>query len=88
MNRQELHQSLEALHAELSRAAPLDGDLREQLEQLAGDISRHLADGGEQQAASQLSGGLHGLVESFEATHPRLTDAVNRLADALAGLGI
>lgn len=82
-----LQELLDNLHAELSQTVNLDHEARERLQQLAADIQRTLA-GEASSEAAELSSGLLASVDRFEASHPRLTETVGQLAQALAGMGI
>ena len=89
MERKELQRTLASLHEELRRSQPLDDDARELLETLARDIERQLHPGArEPEVLDALGRRLGEAIERFEESHPALTAAVNRVADALARLGI
>ena len=80
--------SLDALHDELAQTTALDEAGREKLAQISADIQRLLSGTPAAEEASSLTGQLQDAVEGFGASHPRLTAALNQVADALAGLGI
>lgn len=90
MNQQELLASLNTLHEELQRTDKVDPKTREALQELTDDIER-LADDStpttaEDAAASEE--GARSFLQDFEAEHPRLAEALGKLADTLANLGI
>ena len=90
MEKSELLKTLEAVHAELADAETVDDDTRQMLTTLTDDI-RRLSQQDEAASTEELgplSSQLHDLVLRFETEHPRLTNALNQVADGLAGLGI
>ena len=87
MPRTALREELETLRNELAEGPDLDAESRELLAGLAADIERVLEDdaaAGEVPLAEQLADAA----ERFEASHPRLTALVGRIANALSNLGI
>jgi hypothetical protein len=85
----ELQKTLGRLREELRGGQPLDPEARAQLEALARDIERLLRPGArEPEALDNLSRRLGEAIGQFEESHPELTAAVNRVADALSRLGI
>lgn len=89
MERDELQKTLTRLRDELRNGPPLDARGRAQLEGLARDIEQRLhPDRTEPEALEALAKNLREAIERFEESHPELTAAVNRVADALARMGI
>ena len=91
MDKSELRTTLEKVHAELANAESVDDDTRELLTALTDDLERLSSDQTEGESAEHvgpLSARVHDLVLRFETDHPRLTTALNQVADALANLGI
>ena len=89
VERDELRKTLARLHEELRGGQRLDAEARELLETLARDIERLLHPGPrEPEALEALAQRLGEAIERFEESHPALTAAVNRVADALARMGI
>jgi predicted component of type VI protein secretion system len=89
MREQHLRQMLEQLHTELQRADTIDDRSRELLRSVLGDIQDLLEckqKGGTQ--PESIIQQLREAVRAFETTHPSLTSAISRVAEALAGLGI
>lgn len=85
----ELRDTLARLHTELRAAKPLDAEARALLEHLARDIEQLLHGAPHEPAALEAMGRrMRAAIDHFEETHPALTAAVNRVADALAHLGI
>jgi uncharacterized protein YaaN involved in tellurite resistance len=89
MREQHLREMLEQLHTELQRADTIDDRSREMLRSVLGDIEDLLER--KQKPGTQLESiieRLRGAVRAFETTHPRLTDAIGGVADALARIGL
>jgi Domain of unknown function (DUF4404) len=88
MERKQLAETLDQLHADLSRAESVDPQTLAKLRMLTEDIQR-LAD--EQEASPEevepVSNGLRDMMLKFEADHPQLSASVGRVADALAAMG-
>jgi predicted component of type VI protein secretion system len=89
MREQDLRQMLEQLHTELQHADTIDDQSRELLRSVLGDIEdlleRKQAQGTQPESLIER---LRDAVRAFEKTHPTLTDAIGRMADTLAGMGI
>ena len=86
---QHLRQMLEQLHTELQRTDTIDDRSRELLRSVLGDIE-DLLDRKEKRGTQPESivERLRETVRAFETTHPALTEAIGRVADALAGMGV
>ncbi len=89
MDKQQLREQLEQLHAELAQVKTLDRTEAEMLEHLAGDI-REVLEREESHARnySGLGERLKEAVARLEASHPQATDRMRQLIDQLAYLGI
>ena len=72
------------LHQVLEDASELDDSARDALRTAAGEI-REALEGDEDEGAL---GALKDRLERFEGDHPTLTEAVRRLVDQLADMGI
>ena len=90
----ELRDHLAQLHEELEQTASVDEASRRLLVEGLHDIQQIL-DRGESEGDEAKAEGEPGLVErlraatrDFEESHPTLTTAVGRVADALSNLGI
>jgi hypothetical protein len=90
MDKQQLINRLQQLHAELSRAQQADPETLALLSTLTDDIDRLLEGGREVSAADigPVSHGLRDLMLRFEAEHPEVSSAIGKVADALAAIGI
>jgi hypothetical protein len=84
-----LRQMLEELHAELQRAQGLDDRSRELLDSALSDIEDLLQRAEEPgKRPESIVERLREAVGAFEETHPALTEAVGRVVDTLASIGI
>ena len=93
MDKSKLQPTLAQVLNELADADAVDNDTRQLLTRLTDDIQRLLEK--DKQPTPEpnadegpLSKQLRDLVLQFESDHPKLTTALNQVADALAGLGI
>jgi hypothetical protein len=73
------------LHEVLESVADLDDSSREALRSAVAEIQGAIDS--DSDAGSQLAG-LRERIESFEGSHPRLTDTVRRIVDQLSEMGI
>jgi hypothetical protein len=89
MEKQRLIETLEDLHAELSRADDADLETIALLEKLTADLQRLLEKRGAKSAAElePATSGLKDLLLKYEADHPQLSVVLGRVADALAAMG-
>lgn len=87
MDPRHLHHLLTELHQELLAARPLEPKDRELLQHLAEDI-RALVEAGPEPGGAERYRGLRGRLgqtaAAFEASHPRLTSAMQKVIDTLA----
>ena len=84
-----LRESLQQLHDELARSTSLDADARERLLRIVEQVEALAARDSEREGGgASLIEALRAATANFEKSHPGLTAAVGRLADALASLGI
>ena len=89
MGEQHLRQMLNELHTELQRTDTIDDPSRKLLRSLLDDIEDLLErkEKGGTQSQSVVER-LRETVRAFETTHPALTEAIGRMADALAAMGV
>jgi hypothetical protein len=73
---------------ELARSSALDPAARARLAEIARDIEALLDEREAAETRESLVDRLRSAAEHFEESHPSLTAAVGRIADALAALGI
>ena len=93
MPREELRQTLESLHQELSQSNEVDPELRRLLSEVAGDIEQALhkeepATPESEAEHADLIDRVNNLASRFEAQHPTLAQMIGRIADGLSQLGI
>ncbi|TNF27214.1 MAG: DUF4404 family protein [Deltaproteobacteria bacterium] len=92
MESKKLQESLATIHDELAARQEIDDETRTLLTALGQDIARLLDLQSEQERndteRSVLAERMRQAVGEFEADHPRLTEALARLADTLSGMGI
>jgi len=89
MNREQLREQLEHLHAELKQADPLDPQQRQLLLTRANDIEELLKrDEIEPHHYRGLGERLSEDLAQLEASHPQITLLMRRAIDSLAYLGI
>ena len=89
MNKENLHQELERLHAELGQLDSLDDSDREKLSVLSQDIRRILDYSGTDAGHYQgLIDRVRDTVTVFEAAHPRTTLLMRQVLDQIAYLGV
>jgi hypothetical protein len=91
MEESELRNTLAALHGELADRGQVDDDTRALLKTLTDDIHRLLdaKNAGESTSAGEpLAERTQDLVLKFGSDHPQLAEALNRVASALANMGI
>lgn len=89
MDKRELHQELERLHADLQGIESLDKEDREILSTLERDIRRILEDKGTDREQYQgLIDRLGDAITKFEAAHPKTTLMMRQVLDQIAYLGI
>ena len=90
MDKQQLHDALEQLHAELQQIESADENERQVLQKLINDINRLTASrvSEEHQVYGRLGETLKDGIETFEASHPQATMLMGQVVDALAKMGI
>ncbi len=90
MDKQQLHQMLEQLHAELSHAQWIDTDDRELLESLKVDVQAILerADEASAQQYGSLSDRLSESIKQYEISHPHLTWVMGEVLEILSRAGV
>jgi len=87
MPEQRLRETLERLHEELASTPELDAETASALAEVLSDCERLLTDR-DAAAHESLTQRLADATNDFEVEHPKLTAAVTKLAEALAGMGI
>ena len=88
MSQAELKALLQQLHDELSRTDSLDADAQALLGTVVQDIQDVLGDEAQDDSSQSLVDRLKDATGDFEEDHPKLTEAVGQVIDALSRLGI
>jgi hypothetical protein len=92
MDTNQLKQTLDTLHDELSHGQQFDEEARQRLRILLADIHAVLDRDPEKQSPHEkedaLSDRLQEAVSEFEAAHPQFSQLIGRIADGLSNLGI
>ena len=89
MPKQRLREDLARLKAELESSPDVDPEARELVAEISRDVEALLARSeGSSDEQESLVDRLRSAADSFEESHPSLTAAVGRIADALSALGI
>ena len=91
MDKQQLHQLLEQLHAELSQAENVAGEELDLLKKLKTDVQALLERAGDEPSAQQydtLGVSLQGAVRQFEMSHPTLTLMMGEVLEILSRAGV
>jgi regulator of replication initiation timing len=90
MEKKHLHKTIDELHEELKKTKPSDEHVRGHIERMILEIEMLKSEPGEipLHRYQQLVERLKDSVQHFEAAHPSLTLAVERVIDALSSMGI
>lgn len=89
MPKQRLRADLERLQEELERSPGVDPKARELVSEIARDVEALLESAASSDDDKEtLADRLRSAAGHFEESHPSLTAAVGRIADALSALGI
>ena len=88
METERLKEDLLRMRQELERSDSLAPDTRARLEEIAADIESMLESEERNEGHESLADRLRSAADHFEESHPSLTAAVGRIADALSAIGI
>lgn len=88
MPKQRLRADLDRLQQELGQSPGVDPEARELVAEIARDVEALLESAGSDEEKDSLVDRLRSAASDFEESHPSLTAAVGRIADALSALGI
>jgi ABC-type transporter Mla subunit MlaD len=83
-----LNETIDELREALEAPDDLDEELRAELRSAAEEILEALDPDHERQLSGSLRERLTNTLERFEKSHPKITETVGRLADALSDMGI
>lgn len=88
MSIEDVHQSLSMLHQEIEHLDTPDASVKTKLLTLIEEVEKQLQNPESLQHRDAAVQKLPGLIEQFEADHPRMTDALGRLLTTLSGMGV
>ena len=88
MSQEEIGKSIKALHAEIDRLSDTDVDVKEKLLALIHELETQMESPQDRETHSQTVQSLPGLIEQFEADHPKVTDSLARLLNTLSSIGV
>ncbi len=88
MSKNELHEPLERLRAEIGKLGDEDEAIRQRMKRLVTDLERRLESSEQAEHEEHLVDGLRQNVERFEVEHPRLTAVLNQIMVQLSNMGI
>ncbi len=83
-----LNETIDELREALEAPDDLDEDLRAELRGAAEEILEALDPDHERELSGSLRDRLTNTLERFEKSHPKITETIGRLADALSDMGI
>lgn len=83
-----LRTTLSKLHEQLAAADAVDPDVQARLHHTIDEIHAHLGEPAASEVPQRLTDQLAEMTQQFEETHPTLSEALRRVIDALANLGI
>ena len=88
MNNEEINQSIEALHTEISQLNTADTTVKDRLLLLISDLEEQMKDPDSLERRKTTAQSLPTLIEQFESDHPQVTGTLSRLLTTLSGMGI
>jgi hypothetical protein len=88
MTRENLRETLARLHDELEGAEPIDAEVRSELERALTEIREVVDRTRPDEDANPLGERLETFALEFEQSHPLLAQAIGRVVNALAAMGI
>lgn len=88
MSKEEINQSIEALHAEIAQLDTPDAAIKEKLLALISDVEKQVENPDSLEHKEANLQNLPTLIEQFESEHPKVTTTLGRLLNTLSSLGI
>ncbi|MEL6551933.1 MAG: DUF4404 family protein [Cyanobacteria bacterium J06621_11] len=88
MSKEEVNQSLEALHAEIDRLETSDTAVKTKLLSLIETVEKQLQEPEDDAHKSTNLNTLPTLIEQFESDHPKMTATLSRLLNTLSSMGV
>ena len=83
-----LHETIDELREALEAPDDIDEELRAELRSAAEEILEALDPDHERELSSSLRERLTDTLDKFQESHPKITETIGRLADALSDMGI
>ncbi|MBW2540472.1 MAG: DUF4404 family protein [Deltaproteobacteria bacterium] len=83
-----LNEAIDELREALEAPDDLDEELRAELRSAAEEILEALDPDHERELSSSLRERLTDTLDKFQESHPKITETIGRLADALSDMGI
>ncbi|MEL6601881.1 MAG: DUF4404 family protein [Cyanobacteria bacterium J06614_10] len=88
MSKEDIRQSIAALHAEIDRLDTPDTTVKEKLVSLIESVEKQLQEPENAGHKASALNSLPNLIEQLEADHPKVTDTLGRLLTTLSGMGV
>ena len=88
MSQEEIGKSIKALHAEIDRLSDTDVAVKEKLLALIHEVETQMENPQSKETHAQTVQSLPGLIEQFEADHPKITNSLGRLLNTLSSIGV
>lgn len=88
MSKEEINQSIAALHAEIDQLETSDATVKAKLLSLIETVEKQLQEPEETAHKSANLNTLPTLIEQFESDHPKMTETLSRLLNTLSSMGV
>ena len=88
MSKEDVNQSLAALHTEIAQLETPDAAVKEKLVALIETVERQLKEPERPEHKSAYLQTLPALIEQFESDHPKVTETLSRLLNTLSSMGV
>lgn len=88
MSNEDINQSIEALHTEISQLDTTDKTVKDRLLSLITELEEQMQNPDSPERRKTTAQSLPTLIEQFESDHPQVTDTLSRLLTTLSGMGI
>ena len=88
MSKEEVNQSIAALHAEIDRLETSDATVKAKLLSLIETVEKQLQEPEENEHKDANLNTLPTLIEQFESDHPQMTETLSRLLNTLSSMGV
>ena len=88
MSKEEVNQSIAALHAEIDQLETSDAEVKTKLLSLIETVEKRLQEPEESAHKNTNLNTLSSLIEQFESDHPKMTETLSRLLNTLSSMGV